>query len=142
MKTTVRIILMLVLAVIYFIVPYDFIPDHWGRPGRLDDLLFIFIIIYLNFFKPLVDELLANRKKAGASSSGSATKGKSDDPFEILDLPQSASIEDIRHAYHEKIRQYHPDLVAKMGPEIQEVARKQTQRLNFAYETLKKRYEK
>ena len=142
MKSTVRIIFMLVLAVIYFIVPFDLIPDHWGRPGRIDDLLFIFIIVYVNFFKPLIDEVLANRRNFRQDSSASTAKADSDDPFEILGLPHSAPFADIRNAYHEKIRQYHPDLVAKMGPEIQEVARKQTQRLNFAYETLKKRYGK
>lgn len=141
MQTTVRIIIYLILAVIYFVVPFDFLPDHWGRVGRLDDLLFFFIIIYIFFFKPLIDEILNKKSQKRPGQNAESEFSGTRDPYSILGVSRNAGPEEIRNAYHEKIRQYHPDLVDKMGPEIQQVAREKTQLLNSAYETLKKRFE-
>jgi curved DNA-binding protein CbpA len=49
-------------------------------------------------------------------------------------------MKEIKAAYYEKIRQYHPDMVDKMGPEIQQVARDKSQKLNQAFEYLKNKY--
>lgn len=131
----------LILAVIYFVVPFDFLPDHWGRAGRIDDLLFFFIIIYIYFFKPLIDEMRQSTRQSRPRPNAGSEPSPEFDPYLILGVSRNAGSEEIRNAYHEKIRQYHPDLVEKMGPEIQQVAREKTQLLNSAYETLKKRLE-
>lgn len=52
----------------------------------------------------------------------------------ILEVPQSASADDIAKSYKQKIRQYHPDKVASLGPELQELAEKKSKEINTAYD--------
>jgi DnaJ-domain-containing protein 1 len=53
--------------------------------------------------------------------------------FEILDVPESASIEDIRAAYRDKTRQYHPDQVAGLAPEFRATSERKMSEINSAY---------
>jgi len=53
--------------------------------------------------------------------------------FNILDVPEDASQEQIIEAYKRKIRQYHPDKVAQMGMEIRELAERKSKQINAAY---------
>jgi DnaJ like chaperone protein len=54
--------------------------------------------------------------------------------FLILEVPQSASREQIERAYKIKISQYHPDKVAQMGIEIRELAEAKSKDINAAYD--------
>lgn len=53
--------------------------------------------------------------------------------FEVLGIPESSLREDIVIAYKRKIRQYHPDLVARMGPELKALAEHKSKEINAAY---------
>lgn len=55
---------------------------------------------------------------------------------DVLGVSRGASDEEIRRAYQEKIRQYHPDKVASMADELQELAEQRTKELNVAYDEL------
>ena len=44
--------------------------------------------------------------------------GTSDQWFDVLEIAETSSREEIADAYKRRIRQYHPDLVAQMGPEL------------------------
>ena len=72
-----------------------------------------------------------SRKKAGEKSDA--------EYLAILGLPQGATNEQLREAYKKMISQYHPDRVANLGKELQELATKKTKDINEAYQTLKKR---
>ncbi|MGM0599503.1 MAG: DnaJ domain-containing protein [Candidatus Rifleibacteriota bacterium] len=133
MKRTVRMILFLILAVLYTILPTDIIPDFLGRVGRIDDLLIILLVVYYFFFKPLVDDF---RKKSSAPKG--ETKENITDPYEILGVSRTADFKAIKALYLQKIRQYHPDLVENLGPEIKKTAQKESQKLNEAFEKIKK----
>ena len=54
--------------------------------------------------------------------------------FTVLEVSQGASKEQIAKAYKEKISQYHPDKVAKMGREIRELAELKSKEINAAYD--------
>jgi hypothetical protein len=56
------------------------------------------------------------------------------DCFEILGLPPSASMEELRAAYKRLIKQYHPDRVYGLAPAFTKLAEAQTRRLNAAYQ--------
>lgn len=57
--------------------------------------------------------------------------------YEILDIPQGATKEEIKKAYRKKIKQYHPDLHdASEFTWVKEEARKMTQKIQDAYECL------
>ena len=48
-----------------------------------------------------------------------------------------ATQEEIKAAYREMISKYHPDKVAHLGEEFQEIAKARAKAINQAYETLK-----
>jgi DnaJ like chaperone protein len=58
------------------------------------------------------------------------------DPYAVLGIDRDASLEDIRAAYRRQIVTCHPDKVAHLGEEFQEVAKNKTQEINRAYEAL------
>lgn len=59
-------------------------------------------------------------------------------PYDILGVSREASAVDIRTAYQALVRQYHPDRVASMPSEFQEVAERKTKEINAAYTQLKR----
>lgn len=53
---------------------------------------------------------------------------------DVLQLPPSATLEDIRAAYQNLISQYHPDKVASLGIELRALADKKSKQINAAYQ--------
>jgi len=53
--------------------------------------------------------------------------------YVVLDVDRSASRAEITAAYRSRISQYHPDKVARMGPEIRELAERKSAEINAAY---------
>jgi preprotein translocase subunit Sec63 len=62
--------------------------------------------------------------------------GEAVDPYEILGVPRNATEDQIRTSYKRMMAMYHPDKVAHLGPELQEVAQLKARELNRAYELL------
>ena len=60
-------------------------------------------------------------------------------PHHVLGVPPDATQEAIRKAYREKIKLNHPDKVAHLSKEIQEMAERQTKDLNRACDMLRQR---
>jgi restriction system protein len=58
------------------------------------------------------------------------------DPYAVLGVSHHASAEEIRAAYHREMVNYHPDKVAHLGKELQELAKTKTQEINRAYQEL------
>src|SRR6516225_347712 len=58
------------------------------------------------------------------------------DPYQALRITRDASKEEIKAAYFNLIKQYHPDKVSHLGQEFQKLADEKTQLLNRAYEIL------
>ena len=58
------------------------------------------------------------------------------DPWAVLGVTRGASRDEIVHAYREQLKRYHPDRVADLGPELQEVAHRKTVELQRAYAEL------
>jgi DnaJ-domain-containing protein 1 len=54
--------------------------------------------------------------------------------FEVLEVPESATSEEITAAYKKKISENHPDKVAQMGEEIRALAELRSKQINAAYD--------
>lgn len=122
----------LLIALLYLLSPYDILPDFLGLPGRLDDLA-ILGYVYWKYFR-------AQQSKSG-SNTIDAKFGKFEpksekNPYEILELPASATKEQIEAQYKLLMTKYHPDKVSHLGSELQKVAHQKTLEIQSAYQKL------
>ena len=58
------------------------------------------------------------------------------DAHAVLGVPPGASREAITRSYHDQLKRYHPDRVADLGDELQELAHRKTIELRRAYDEL------
>ena len=61
-----------------------------------------------------------------------------DAAYKILEIEPTATVEDIKKAYRTMARKYHPDKVAYLGEDFQQTAKEKFQKVNEAYEQIKK----
>ncbi len=57
---------------------------------------------------------------------------------EILGVTSDASVQEIKEAYREAVKMYHPDRVSGLGRRIREVAEAEMKRINGAYEAARR----
>ncbi len=53
--------------------------------------------------------------------------------FEVLGVAPTASTDEIKAAYRERARQYHPDRIEGLGFEFRQIAEQKMKQLNAAY---------
>lgn len=131
------------LPAIYLLIRVDFLPDFIRPFGIMDDLLLgLFILWALDrskhfhgFFKDAWQQAKSSTEENG-STFNSAPETK--DPFDVLGLARDATDSEIKKAYYQLIKRYHPDKFAHLGPQFEETARQYTQAINQAYERLTK----
>jgi DnaJ like chaperone protein len=58
--------------------------------------------------------------------------------YKVLGIEANASEEEIKKAYRQMAVRYHPDKVAQMGEEYQKGAKEKFQKIQEAYENIKK----
>ena len=78
-------------------------------------------------------------QSAGPSKAAPQDPAELAEAYAVLGLEPEASLDDVKTAYQQLVQQYHPDRVADLGPELQEVADRKTKELNAAYTLLKKK---
>ena len=61
-----------------------------------------------------------------------------DAAFKILEVEPTATDEEIKKAYRKMAVKYHPDKVSYLGEDFQKAAKEKFQKVNEAYETIKK----
>lgn len=61
-----------------------------------------------------------------------------DAAYKILEIEPSASVEEIKKAYRTMAMKYHPDKVSYLGEDFQNAAKEKFQKVNEAYEIIKK----
>jgi hypothetical protein len=59
---------------------------------------------------------------------------------ETLGLRGRITPEEVRQAYKQRVREYHPDQVARLGVKLRVLAEEETKRINEAYAYFRKRY--
>ena len=91
--------------------------------------------------KKLIDEASKNIGKSTNTDTENFKNNISSEQeaCSILGITATANIDEIKAAYKNLIKQYHPDKVADLGDEIKKVAEKKSTEINKAYEYLKKK---
>ncbi len=117
------------LAVAYLLLPIDLIPDVTGV-GVVDDLALMGLLAW--FYRSQVAKL----RTAEKSPPQLPARAKSFDPYRVLEVPASASAQAIRTAYRARMNEYHPDKVAHLGKELQDLAHDKSVEIQQAYRQL------
>lgn len=134
---------LILAAIVYFLFPYDLIPDFAGLPGRIDDVLVMAGLawFYRNQAKQFFAAGSSGSREAGAERD-SAPSGSADatafDPYDVLGVTSSASSDAIHSAYRARMQEYHPDKVAHLGEELQKLAHEKSQQIQRAYQQLRR----
>jgi uncharacterized membrane protein YkvA (DUF1232 family) len=132
-------------AVVYLLFPRDLIPDFFGRGlGFIDDLALILGLAW--FYRKQLREFTARaaREAAGGgeqrerSRRGPPPPEGEPGPYATLGVPRSASQETIQAAYRARMNEYHPDKVAHLGEELQQLAHRKALEIQRAYEQLRR----
>jgi hypothetical protein len=141
-----RRILAILAAVAYVISPVDVVPDFIPGFGWLDDLFVIGALFwYLGSRRRGLPFWDLFRHRMGGSFSPPPGETRADDlggdfsrmdPYALLELSPRASPEEIRAAYKRAVARYHPDKVAHLGTEFQDLAHQKMLAIQQAYETL------
>jgi len=146
-------LILLILAGLYSLNPYDIVPDFMIGWGWLDDLI-IWILVWRYFVSQKKKLTSGNRfKQAGnrfedrsrTNYSGQFRFGEQDqhaegkepwDAYRILGIGRNASAEEIKHAYRELASRYHPDKLEHLGDEFKVLAEMRFKEIQKAYEEL------
>jgi hypothetical protein len=136
-----------VAAVLYLLFPRDLIPDFVGRGlGFVDDLALIGGLAW--FYRKKLRELTARAAREAATRGEEREPSQrgptvpppesEPNPYATLGVPTSASQEAIQAAYRARMNEYHPDKVAHLGEELQQLAHRKALEIQRAYEQLRR----
>jgi len=140
-------ILPIIVSLLYVISPIDVLPDFLlPGVGWLDDLLIVGFMLWYMSRQPQGRspwDMFRERKGGrGAPPPGAprpedltADFGRMD-PYTLLEVSPQASPAEIKTAFRRAVARYHPDKVAHLGKEFQELAHKKLLAIQQAYETL------
>ena len=139
-------LILLILAGLYTLNPYDIFPDLMIGWGWLDDLI-IWILVWRYFVsrrkKQAADYRFEDRSRT--NYSGQYRFGEQDqnaagkepwDPYRVLGIGRNATAEEIKHAYRELASRYHPDKLEHLGDEFKVLAEARFKEIQKAYQEL------
>ncbi len=141
----VRRLLAILAAAVYVISPVDVVPDFIPGLGWLDDLFVIGGLLWYLHSRQGWRFPWESQQPPGSSGRPRSDPPRPEepgpdfgrmDPYALLEVPRDASREEIKAAYRRAVARYHPDKVAHLGKEFQELAHRKFLAIQEAYERL------
>ena len=126
----------IIIAILYILSPYDLLPDFIPFRGWIDDAIVI-VLLYRYVSKYLARGRLLGKKAGMGQAQKPETPNQNSspkNPYEVLGLSPTATREQIHTAYRKLVNQYHPDKVAHLGQEFQELAEERFKEIQKAYQ--------
>jgi hypothetical protein len=80
-------------------------------------------------------------RPSGKAKAGRMMPGEVKAALNVLGLTEFATLAEAKLAYRNTVKQYHPDKVAHLGPELRDVAERKTKEIVAAYDEIKKFFE-
>jgi DnaJ like chaperone protein len=121
------------------------ITEHVNYSSRLQLLHFLYGLGYadgrLDSNEERLLEIIANGLRIEAkdmNSLKSMFKNTIEDYYKVLEIDSTVPDEEVKKAYRKMAMKYHPDKVATMGEDVKKAAHEKFQKLNHAYEQIKK----
>jgi len=135
------------------------IRSHMSHPMRLQLMHYLFGVGYadgnvhrveLNTLNTIARYLGISQKDffsinamfGGQGSQSGARPGSSSlglsSAYKILEIESNVSDDEVKKAYRKMAKKYHPDKVASLGPNFQNAAKEKFQKVQQAYEEVKK----
>jgi len=126
--------------------PNFFLLEEANYITQHNEEIFFLLFSYLNKIddnsqlKRKLSEIFnkENTEEKEQTKSSKSNSAEKTDYYTVLGVKRNATKEDIKRAYYEKMKQYHPDKFAHLSKEFQELANKKAQELNKAYNALVK----
>jgi DnaJ like chaperone protein len=135
-------ILIVILALIYLLSPYDILPDFLVGWGWLDDGALLYLL-WKYCIRPAIRQKQARAYYQHTGQYSQDNSGKafnesvgSRDPYTVLGLDRKASRDEIKHAYKQLALKYHPDKVQHLGEEFQKLAENRFKEIQDAFTAL------
>jgi DnaJ like chaperone protein len=121
------------------------ISENMNYSQRLQLLHFLYGLGYadgkLTIEEEKLLELIANGlhiTTGDKESLRSMFKNTIEDLYKVLEIDSTVSDDELKKAYRKMAMKYHPDKVATLGDEVKKAAHEKFQKLNEAYEKIKK----
>lgn len=138
-----RRIVPILVSLLYVLSPLDVLPDLLPGIGWMDDALVMGALFwYLTSQRrgripwDVFGRMGGRRAPRDVRPEDLTADFSRLDPYDLLEVPRTASPEEIKTAYKRAVTRYHPDKVAHLGKEFQELAHKKLLAIQQAYETL------
>ena len=138
------------LAILSLLSPFDLLPDFVPYLGRLDDLVALVGTYWI--LRRRWHVLMGRRSSSSRQRQEEARRADNNwqhqrataetdrvaplTPWQVLGVRPDASPEEIHTAYKKQLLQYHPDRVAHLGEELQQLAYRKTLAIQEAYKRL------
>lgn len=89
-----------------------------------------------------VDEMINTAEESSKESKKESSANFEKDPWEVLGVSQSATFEEVKRAYRELVKKFHPDNLQSKGldDEFLQYANQRMQEINEAFEKLRRYY--
>jgi DnaJ-domain-containing protein 1 len=114
----------------------DATHDSWENGNGIDDVFDGTEDSVIAFFEEVIAKIPPPAMDWTAFAAALKARVQPVDPYALLGVPPTAPDDEVKTAYREQQRLNHPDLVARMSPEIQKVAHERTQAINEAYRVI------